>query len=190
MSQSVDQDANAISADSPRSDFTNSEVINHAPVRPDEVDRAAGWSRQRPRITIGAATLLAIAASGATAISIRRRQQQRIGRLAWLTARANALGAATAEVPPMARAGGVGGLGGALMLAALLGARMRQAQAQAELQSLAERLAALEERSNAAGGKPRPRDVAIGAAIGLALTGLIARRPGRQREAKTAKPSS
>jgi hypothetical protein len=65
------------------------------------------------------------------------------------------------------------------MLAAVLGARIRQAHAQSELEGLAKRLAALEERSNEAERKPRPRDVVIGAVIGLALAGLIARRPGR-----------
>jgi len=182
MSHAVDHDSQPISAEpQPTSNGVGTVAPDPAPVRPDEVDRAVDWGKQRPRITVGAAVLLAIAASAATAVTVRRRQRQKLGRLAWISARAGAIGAATAEAPLAARAGGAGGLGGTLLLVALLAARARQAHARSQLEQLSERLAALEAVTSASGGRPRPRDVAIGAAVGCALATILARRGGGQR---------
>ena len=185
MSHALDQDP--VSADAQR---TSNGVNSPEPVQPSEadratdlrspageVDRAVSWGRQRPRITIGAATLLAIAASAATAITIRRRQRREIGRLVWLMTRANALRSATSDVPPAARAGGVaGGMGGTLLLAALLGARARARRS--EVEELGERLAELE--SLASSRRPRAKDLAIGGAIGMVLGSACARAVPRR----------
>jgi hypothetical protein len=182
MSHALDHDSQPISAETqPTSNGVGTIAPDPAPVRPDEVDRAVDWGRQRPRITVGAAVLLAIAASAATAVGVRRRQRQKLGRLAWISARAGAIGAATADAPLAARAGGAGGLGGVLLLVALLAARARQAHAQSQLELLSERLAALEAVSSS--GRPRPRDVAIGAVVGCALATILARRGGGQQPA-------
>jgi len=143
------------------------------------LDRARAWGGERPRISLAAALVLAAGAGVGTRIYLQRRAEARLRRLAWFALTARSLRGA---VPPARTAAPLGGASGAALLAMLMVARARYSQKQSGLEELRERLAALE---GAAAARPehdklRPRDVAIGAAIGLGLSAVVSRLRPRQ----------
>ena len=82
---------------------------------------------------------------------------------------------AVASARTTAPLGGVGAA--ALLAAAILGARARPARPHSRLEELSGRLARLEAQGAARlqSDRPRPRDVALGDALGLGLTALGSR---------------
>jgi hypothetical protein len=142
-----------------------------------EFERASWWRDDRRSIGLGAAAMLAVGASAATAIIVRRRAQARVQRLEWLALRANAV---RGSMPSARQAAPFGGAGGALLMTALLLARARRAQSNSRLDELHHRLAELE--SHLPSERARPRDLLIGAGVALGLAGLVARLARRPAE--------
>jgi hypothetical protein len=145
----------------------------------DEFDRGRAWGRSRPQIGIGAAAVLALGASVATAIFVRRRTKSRMGGLAWLALRLGMM----AAIPSLRRSAPVGGAGSALLTLLILLARARRARAhKSRMDELSERLAALQAQADARllSDRPRPRDVLLGVGVGLGVAGLLSRRAARQ----------
>ena len=136
--------------------------------------RARDWGGQRPQISLGAAALLAIGASIGTRTYLRRRAEARVRRLVWLAATARSL---RTVAPPARTTAPIGGVGAVALLAAAIFARARRRQAHSRLEELSHRLAAVEARAAAhlPSERPRPRDVAIGALVGLGLAALVSR---------------
>jgi hypothetical protein len=138
--------------------------------------------RQPQGIGVGTAVALTIGASVATVLYMRRRARARMRRqLAWLAIRmvlARALSGRGAK-----GAATFGGLGGGLLAAAMVGNRLRQSRSDAGIEELRERLAALQAQVDArhAKDRPEPRDVVLGAALGLGLAGLIGRAASRRK---------
>jgi hypothetical protein len=143
----------------------------------DQFEQASSWKDDRRTIGLGAAALLAIGASAATAIFVRRRAQARVQRLEWLAMQASAVRGA---LPSARQAAPFGGAGGALLMSALLLARARRAQSNSRLDELHHRLAELESHLPSDGA--RPRDLLIGAGVALGLAGLVARLARRPAE--------
>ena len=154
-------------------------IANNGPVAwtsgplPEEEGGASTWLPEGRTLSLGAAALFALGASVVTAIYVRRRQEARVDRVAWLMARSRAM-----SVPQFRPAAPLGGAGGALLMVALLVARAGRARAhQSRLDELTERLAALQAQvdSPLPPGRPNPRDVLLGGAIGIVLSGAIGR---------------
>jgi hypothetical protein len=141
--------------------------------------------RQPQGIGVGTAVALTAGASLATLVFVRRRRARaRMRRLAWLAIRA----ALMRTILPRAARGAAtfGGLGGLVLAAAMLQGRVRHSHSRRSVDELTERVTALQAQVDARGlsGRPRPRDVVIGAVLGLGLAGLVAwRRLSSRRQA-------
>ncbi len=135
-------------------------------------------------IGVGSAVALTAGASLATVIYMRRRARPRMRRLAWLALRAALLRAVLrAALPRTARrAATFGGLGGGVLAAAVLRDRVRHARSQTTIGELNQRLADLQAQvdTRRLSDRPRPRDLILGAAVGLGLAGIIS-RAGRRK---------
>jgi hypothetical protein len=141
--------------------------------------------RQPQGIGVGSAVALTAGASLATLMFMRRRRARaRMRRLAWLAVRA----ALIRTILPKATRGAatVGGLGGGVLAVAMLQNRLRHSHSRSSLDELTERVAALQAQVDARGlsKRPRPRDVLVGAALGLGLAGLIGRLSSRRQESR------
>jgi hypothetical protein len=138
--------------------------------------------RQRQGVGVGTAVALTVGATLATVIYMRRRRgRARMGRLAWLAVRTALI---RAMLPRVARgAAAVGGLGGGVLAAGVLRNRLRHSHSPSGLEELGERVAALQAQVDARGlsDRPHPRDVLLGAALGLGLAGLLARVATRRK---------
>jgi len=138
--------------------------------------------RQPQGIGVGSAIALTVGASLATLIYMRRRRgRSRMRRLAWLAVRATLI---RTLLPKATRgAASFGGLGGGVLVAAVLLLRLRQSRSHSHLEEMTERVAALQAQVDARGlsGRPRPRDLVIGAALGLVFAVLIGRVSSRRR---------
>ena len=137
-------------------------------------DRGRAWGGERKQISLGAAVVLALGASVATGIYLRRRATARMSRLVWLALTVRSMRAA---MPPARTTAPLGGASGAALLAAIMVARARHARTRSGLDQLSDRLAALEAEtaSRLTHDRPRGRDVAFGAVAGLGLAGLVSR---------------
>jgi len=140
-------------------------------------DRGRAWGGQRKQISLGAAVVLALGASVATRIYLRRRAAARISRLVGLALTVRSMRAA---IPPARTTAPLGGASGAALLAAILVARARHNRTRSGLDLLSDRLAALEAEAatRLSHDRPRGRDVALGAVAGLGLAGLVSRLKG------------
>lgn len=146
----------------------------------DGFDYRRAW-REPQGIGIGSAVALTAGASVATVIIMRRRARTRMNRLAWLAVRAALVRAvlprAASRVAPLA------GVGGGLAAAAILQDRLRHRHSHTAIEELNARLEALQAEAQARipSERPRPRDVALGAVVGLVLAGIVGRlRSGRK----------
>jgi hypothetical protein len=129
----------------------------------------------RVRITLGGALLLTLLGSMATALYIRRQARARARQLIWFAL----MSRASSAIKPNARQiAPVGGVGGSLLVAALIAARVRNARAQESQHGLETRLAALESQLQSRGSfaQPRPRDMMIGMAIGMGISRVLGGR--------------
>jgi len=166
--------------------------MSSSPATTVNVNGGGGW-RERRGIGVGAAALLTAGASVASVIYMRRRARAKVRKLAWLAVRA----ALVRAVLP--RAAQVGGVGGGLLAAAVLQDRLRhrhsrtavdelterlaelqryRGRAPAALDELSERLMALQTQADTRhllSDRPHPRDLVLGAAVGLGLAGIIGR---------------
>jgi hypothetical protein len=128
----------------------------------------------RVRITLGSAIMLTVLGSLATALYMRRKARARARQLILLSLLSNARSTLRPNAGQIAPLGGVGG---SLLLAALIGARIRAERSQHAQHDLQHRLKALEAQLTAHGssGQPRARDMMIGLVIGIVLSRLMGR---------------
>lgn len=157
-----------------RRDTADQSVSSTTRTALDQFDRARAWGGHRQYISLSAAVVLAVGASVGTRLYLRRRALARIRRLARFALAARSLRAA---MPPARVTAPIGGMSGAVLLATLLVARARHARKPSELEQVSGRLASLEAEAAARlpSDRLRPRDVLLGAALGLGLAGLVAR---------------
>lgn len=150
-----------------------------SPATTVNVNIGSAW-REPKGIGVGAAVLLAAGASVASVMFVRRRARARVRKLAWLAVRAALV---RAMLP---RAAQVGGVGGGLLAAAVLQNRLRHRQPRTTLDELRERITAMETQADTRhllSDRPRPRDLVLGAVVGLVVAGIVGRaKAGRSSD--------